>query len=283
MGINGLGAGLDTLFSDNSSEVQIKQTLRTSEIEPNRNQPRKNFNSENISALAESIREHGMLQPILVRPIKMGGYQIVAGERRWRAAKMLGLEEVPVSILELSDTEVMQIAVIENLQREDLNPIEEALAYKDLTDNYGMTQEQISKLTGRSRPAISNSMRMLELPKIVRELVGKGSLSTGHAKVLLGVKDSAELESLAIKASDGGMTVRQLEKAVKEPEQKKSEKKVSSRRDSYFTEMEISLNENLGRRVKIDYKKNKGVLMLEFYNREDLAWLADRLAKDEQE
>ena len=283
MGISGLGAGLDTLFSDNSSEVQIKQTLRTSEIEPNRNQPRKNFNSENISALAESIREHGMLQPILVRPIKMGGYQIVAGERRWRAAKMLGLEEVPVSILELSDTEVMQIAVIENLQREDLNPIEEALAYKDLTDNYGMTQEQISKLTGRSRPAISNSMRMLELPKIVRELVGKGSLSTGHAKVLLGVKDSAELESLAIKASDGGMTVRQLEKAVKEPEQKKSEKKVSSRRDSYFTEMEISLNENLGRRVKIDYKKNKGVLMLEFYNREDLAWLADRLAKDEQE
>ncbi len=283
MGISGLGAGLDTLFSDNSSEVQIKQTLRTSEIEPNRNQPRKNFNSENISALAESIREHGMLQPILVRPIKMGGYQIVAGERRWRAAKMLGLEEVPVSILELSDTEVMQIAVIENLQREDLNPIEEALAYKDLTDNYGMTQEQISKLTGRSRPAISNSMRMLELPEIVRELVGKGSLSTGHAKVLLGVKDSAELESLAIKASDGGMTVRQLEKAVKEPEQKKSEKKVSSRRDSYFTEMEISLNENLGRRVKIDYKKNKGVLMLEFYNREDLAWLADRLAKDEQE
>ena len=283
MGINGLGAGLDTLFSDNSSEVQIKQTLRTSEIEPNRNQPRKNFNSENISALAESIREHGMLQPILVRPIKMGGYQIVAGERRWRAAKMIGLEEVPVSILELSDTEVMQIAVIENLQREDLNPIEEALAYKDLTDNYGMTQEQISKLTGRSRPAISNSMRMLELPEIVRELVEKGSLSTGHAKVLLGVKDSAELESLAIKASDGGMTVRQLEKAVKEPEQKKSEKKVSSRRDSYFTEMEISLNENLGRRVKIDYKKNKGVLMLEFYNREDLAWLADRLAKDEQE
>lgn len=283
MGISGLGAGLDTLFSDNSSEVRIKQTLRTSEIEPNRNQPRKNFNSENISALAESIREHGMLQPILVRPIKMGGYQIVAGERRWRAAKMLGLEEVPVSILELSDTEVMQIAVIENLQREDLNPIEEALAYKDLTDNYGMTQEQISKLTGRSRPAISNSMRMLELPEIVRELVGKGSLSTGHAKVLLGVKDSAELESLAIKASDGGMTVRQLEKAVKEPEQKKSEKKVSNRRDSYFTEMEISLNENLGRRVKIDYKKNKGVLMLEFYNREDLAWLADRLAKDEQE
>ena len=146
-----------------------------------------------------------------------------------------------------------------------------------------MKQEQISKLTARSRPAISNSMRMLELPEIVRELVGKGSLSTGHAKVLLGVKDSAELESLAIKASDGGMTVRQLEKAVKEPEQKKSEKKVSSRRDSYFTEMEISLNENLGRRVKIDYKKNKGVLMLEFYNREDLAWLADRLAKDEQE
>lgn len=283
MGISGLGAGLDTLFSDNSSEVRIKQTLRTSEIEPNRNQPRKNFNSENISALAESIREHGMLQPILVRPIKMGGYQIVAGERRWRAAKMLGLEEVPVSILELSDTEVMQIAVIENLQREDLNPIEEALAYKDLTDNYGMTQEQISKLTGRSRPAISNSMRMLELPEIVRELVGKGSLSTGHAKVLLGVKDSVQLESLAIKASDGGMTVRQLEKAVKEPEQKKSEKKVSNRRDSYFTEMEISLNENLGRRVKIDYKKNKGVLMLEFYNREDLAWLADRLAKDEQE
>ena len=164
MGLGGLGAGLDSLFSDNTNEIQVKKTLRTSEIEPNRDQPRKNFSDEAIAALADSIREHGMLQPILVRPIS-GGYQIVAGERRWRAARMLGLDEVPVNIRELSDLETMQIAIIENLQRENLNPVEEASGYNDLIEKYGMTQEKVAKMVGRSRSAVANAVRLLSLPE----------------------------------------------------------------------------------------------------------------------
>ena len=161
MAKGGLGAGLDTLFSDNANEVQVKKTLRTAELEPNRDQPRKEFSDEAITTLAESIREHGMLQPILVRPIKSGGYQIVAGERRWRAARMAGLDEVPVNIRELSDLETMQIAIIENLQRENLNPIEEAAGYNDLIEKYGMTQEKVAKMVGRSRSAVANAVRIL--------------------------------------------------------------------------------------------------------------------------
>lgn len=150
MAIGGLGAGLDTLFSDNTNEVQVKKTLRTAEIEPNRDQPRKYFSDEAIASLADSIREHGMLQPVLVRPLNSGGYQIVAGERRWRAARMLGMDEIPVNIRELSDTEAMQISLIENLQRENLNPVEEALGYKELIENYGMTQDKVAKTDRKS-------------------------------------------------------------------------------------------------------------------------------------
>ena len=164
MAKGGLGAGLDTLFSDNTNEVQVKKTLRTSEIEPNRDQPRKYFSDEAIQALADSIREHGMLQPILVRPMATGGYQIVAGERRWRAARMLGLDEVPVNIRELTDIEAMQIAIIENLQRENLNPVEEASGYNELIEKYGMTQEKVAKMVGRSRSAVANAIRLLSLP-----------------------------------------------------------------------------------------------------------------------
>ena len=167
MAKGGLGLGLDMLFPDNANEVQVKKTLRTSEIEPNRDQPRKNFSDEAITALADSIREHGILQPILVRPMSTGSYQIVAGERRWRAARMLGLDEVPVNIRELSDVEAMQIAIIENLQRENLNPVEEASGYNELIEKYGMTQEQVAKMVGKSRSAIANSVRMLALPQRV--------------------------------------------------------------------------------------------------------------------
>ena len=180
MAKGGLGAGLDTLFSDNSNEVQVKNKLRVSEIEPNRNQPRKYFSGEAISALAQSIREHGILQPILVRPLPTGSYQIVAGERRWRAAKMLGLNEVPVTIKEMSDIETAQIAIIENLQRENLNPIEEAEGYRDLIENYGMTQEQIAKMVGKSRSAISNAIRILSLPEAVHRMLESGDLSVGQ-------------------------------------------------------------------------------------------------------
>ena len=281
-GLNsGLG-GLGSLLNDNSNEVQIKNKLRTSELEPNRDQPRKNFSDDAITALADSIREHGMLQPILVRPLSSGSYQIVAGERRWRAARMLGLEEVPVTIRELSDVETMQIAIIENLQRENLNPIEEAAGYNDLIENYGMTQDQVAKMVGRSRSAVANAVRLLALPERVLKMLEKGDISAGHGRALLGFEDEELLIATALKASEGGLTVRQVEKAAQkslEPDQSKSEKS-DKKIDNYFVEMEISLNEKLGRKVKVDYGKNKGALILEFYDKEDLSALAEKLAKE---
>lgn len=283
MAKGGLGAGLDTLFSDNTNEIQIKKTLRLAEIEPNREQPRKSFSDEAIAALADSIREHGMIQPILVRPISSGGYQIVAGERRWRAARMLGLDEVPVNIRELSDSEAMQIALIENLQRENLNPIEEALGYRELIENFGMTQDKVAKMVGRSRSSIANAVRMLSLPERVIKMLENGELSSGHGKALLGFENEELLIAIAIKAADGGLTVRQVERAAqKSLEESETDNTRSDKRiDNYFIEMELSLNERLGRKVKVDYGKNKGVLVLEFYDKEDLAAIAAKLAKEE--
>lgn len=284
MAKGGLGAGLDTLFSDNTNEIQVKKAMRVSEIEPNRGQPRKNFSDEAIAALADSIREHGMIQPILVRPISTGGYQIVAGERRWRAARMLGMDEVPVNIRELSDAEAMQIAIIENLQRENLNPIEEAEGYSELIESYGMTQDKVAKMVGRSRSAVANAVRILSLPDEVRKMIENGELSVGHAKALLGFEDQELLVETARKAADGRMTVRQVERAAQKAfeDSEKPEDLNSDRRiDNYFMEMEISLNERLGRKVKVDYGKNKGVLVLEFYDKEDLAAIAEKLAKEE--
>lgn len=283
MAKGGLGAGLDTLFSDNTNEIQVKKTLRVAEIEPNRDQPRKSFSDEAITALADSIREHGMLQPILVRPISSGGYQIVAGERRWRAARMLGLNEVPVNIRELTDIEAMQIALIENLQRENLNPVEEALGYRELIESFGMTQEKVAKTVGRSRSAVANAVRLLSLPERVLKMLENGELSAGHAKALLGFENEELLIATAIKAADGGLTVRQVERAAQKSidDAEKMERSSNRHIDNYFVEMELSLNERLGRKVKVDYGKNKGVLVLEFYDKEDLAAIADKLAKEE--
>ena len=284
MAKGGLGAGLDTLFSDNSNDIQVKKTLRTSEIEPNRDQPRKAFSDEAITALADSIREHGMLQPILVRPISTGGYQIVAGERRWRAARMAGLDEVPVNIRELSDLETMQIAIIENLQRENLNPVEEAAGYNELIEKFGMTQEKVAKMVGRSRSAIANAVRILSLPERVLKMLENGDISSGHARALLGFEDEEMLIATALRAADGGLTVRQVEKAAQKSAEHNEEavsSKSNAKIDNYFKEMELSLNERLGRKVKVDYGKNKGALILEFYDKNDLAALAEKLAKDE--
>lgn len=284
MAKGGLGAGFDSLFSDNSNEVQVKKTLRISEIEPNRDQPRKAFSDEAITALADSIREHGMLQPILVRPISTGGYQIVAGERRWRAARMAGLDEVPVNIRELSDLETMQIAIIENLQRENLNPVEEAAGYAELIDKYGMTQEKVAKMVGRSRSAVANAVRLLSLPERVLKMLENGDISAGHARALLGFEDEEMLVATALKAADGGLTVRQVEKAAQKSAEHKEEAAAAASNkkiDNYFKEMELSLNERLGRKVKVDYGKNKGALILEFYDKNDLAALAEKLAKED--
>lgn len=282
MAIGGLGSGLDSLFSDNTTEVQVKKTLRITEIEPNREQPRKNFSDEAITALAESIRDHGMLQPILVRPMEDGSYRIVAGERRWRAARMLGLDEVPVNIKEMTDTEAAQLALIENLQRENLNPVEEAMGFKELIEKYGMTQDAVAKTIGRSRSSVSNSMRILALPDRILNMVEDGELSLGHAKALLSFENEDLMIATAVKAANGGLTVRQVERASQkslENEDEQSEK--SNRRiDNYFVEVELSLKEALGRKVKVDYGKNKGALTLEFYDKDDLAAIVKRLAEE---
>ncbi len=282
MAKKGLGSGLDTLFMDNTNDIQVKKTLRTSEIEPNRDQPRKVFSDEAIAALADSIREYGVLQPILVRPLGTGMYQIVASERRWRAARMLGLDEVPVNIKELSDLEAMQIAIVENLQRENLNPLEEASGYSELIEKFGMTQEKVAKLVGRSRSAVANAVRLLTLPESVQKMVENGDLSAGHARALLAFDDEELLISTAHKAAGGGLTVRQVEKIAQKSTEETPEKPASDTKiDNYFKEMEISLNETLGRKVKVDYGKNKGALILEFYDKDDLAELASKLAKEE--
>ncbi|MCM1226802.1 MAG: ParB/RepB/Spo0J family partition protein [Clostridium sp.] len=271
----GLGLGLGALFDDNTIDTSSSQMIRLSEIEPNRSQPRKNFDDSSISVLADSIKQHGVLQPLLVRPFG-NGYQIVAGERRWRAARMLGLSEVPVQIKEMSDSEAMQLALIENLQRENLNPIEEAMGYSELIENYGMTQEDISKTVGRSRSAVANSLRLLNLPDEVQKMLEENELSVGHAKALLSFENEQEMIDAAKKACGGKMTVRSLEKLASSSE-KPEKTDYNEKIDSYFKEMEIGLNEALGRRVKVEYGKNKGALILEFYDKEDLSALAERL------
>ena len=277
MAKGGLGAGLDLLFNDNTSDVQVKKTLRLSDIEPNRDQPRKTFSDEAITALAESIREHGVLQPILVRPLSTGGYQIVAGERRWRAARMLGLSEIPVTIRELSDIEAMQIAIIENLQREELNPVEESCGYAELIDKYGMTQEKVAQMVGRSRSTVANSVRMLALPKRVLKMVEEGTLSAGHAKALLGFDDEEMLIAVANRASEGELTVRQIERLVQKAADAKNSRKESKpkKEDTIYKEVEISLQQALGRRIEVHHGRKKGTLVIEFYDMDDLKALAD--------
>ena len=269
----GLGMGLDALFTDNTNEIQSKQTLRLNEIEPNREQPRRDFNDESISALADSIKEHGLLQPIVVRPID-GGYQIVAGERRWRACRMIGLSEVPVVIKDFTDFETAQVALIENLQRENLNPIEEALGYQTLMDKFGMTQEAVSKTIGKSRSTIANSLRLLNLPAEIKEMVRSGSISMSHAKALMSLEDDVMLET-AEKAAAGYITAKGIEKLAA----KKDAPKAEESRDSYYKEMELSLKNELGRKVKVSFSGNRGSLTLEFYDKEDLSELAKKLTE----
>lgn len=211
---SGLGKGLDALFFDNDSEEKQDGTMmvRLSEIEPNKGQPRKTFDENALAELADSIREHGIIQPLLVRKLDNGGYQLVAGERRWRASRMIGLDEVPVVIKDLSDTEVMELGLIENLQREDLNPLEEAAGYKELMATYGLTQDQVAKRVGKSRSAIANSLRLLHLPDQIRPYLISGQLSMGHAKAILGLNSESAMVSAAKEAVAKGLSVREVEK-----------------------------------------------------------------------
>ena len=267
----GLGRGLESLFEDAARDVGGPvSTLPLREIEPDKDQPRKDFDEQALSELADSIARHGLLQPIAVRPRPMGGYSIVAGERRWRASRMAGLATVPALIRELTDSEVMQIALIENLQREDLKPLEEAQGYQALMEEFGFTQDEISKSVGKSRPAVTNALRLLNLPEAVRGMLARGDLSAGHARTLLSFKDEAAMLAAAKRVVAEGLSVRELEKMAKKANAEKPEAVRSTRRIRYYDEAELALRDTLNRVVHVGGTKKKGVLTIEFYGEEDL-------------
>lgn len=278
--IGGLGRGLDALFADNSTE-DISSSgavkLRLMDIEPNREQPRKSFNDESLAELAESIALYGIIQPLLVRPIADGGYQLVAGERRWRAARLAGLTEVPVLIRELSEDEVMVISLIENLQREDLNPIEEAHGLQKLMDTYNLSQEEAAEKVGKSRPAVANTLRLLKLPNEIIVFVQNGKLSAGHARALLAFKDESQMLETAKIIMLKGISVREVERLAKAAEKNKDKKEnKKAHREPFFDEVELALTNTLGRKVKVvTYGlNNSGTLEIAFYDSKDLGTLA---------
>ena len=278
-----LGSNFDTLFDDGlfgGDDSSAPQTLRLSQIEPNKKQPRKDFDEAALNALAENIAELGVIQPLTVRPYG-DGYQIVAGERRWRAAKIAGLKEVPVRIMDLDDEQTMVIALIENLQREDLNPIETALGYKQLMETYDMTQEEVAKRVGKPRPSVANALRLLSLPGDLQEKVRDGELSVGHCKVILGVQDEGLQRTLAEKAMKGGTTVRALESLAKQLTSGKPEKKPSPR-ETFIVEAEISMTDHIGKPVHIDKTKDKYTFSIDCANEDELKELIAFLSKIEK-
>ncbi len=269
----GLGMGMEALFSQNETEEKQTKTLRLTEISPNRAQPRTDFDDEALSKLADSIKQHGVLQPLLVRPLETGGYQIIAGERRWRAARMAGLDEVPVVIKELDDKGAMELALVENLQRENLNPVEEALGYKELMDKYSYTQEQVAQVVNKSRPAVANSLRLLSLDEKTLKMVREGEISVGHAKVLAGVENEELRAELALQVKRDMLTVRNLEQLVRAKSVQKKPK-ASPQKETFLREIELSLAQTTGRKVTVSGKNGKGKLEIEYYSEEDLAKIA---------
>ncbi len=281
----GLGKGLDALFMDNSMEEEAKSAvkLKLTEIEPNREQPRKSFDEEALEELANSIATHGVIQPLLVRPLADGGYQLIAGERRWRASRMAGLTEVPVVIREMSDSEAMELALVENLQREDLNPIEEAQGLALLMETYGLTQEQAAKRVGKSRPAVANAMRLLALPQDVLAMVERGELSAGHARTILPLENDEQITALANEIIKKNLSVRETERAVKAllKGDVKREKRVK-KRDTYYDEVELAVSQSLGRKAKVSLSGgNKGTLEIEFFGKDDLSKLLKLFENDD--
>lgn len=272
-----LNQRFNSIFDDNSFDEDDEgvSTLKLTDIEPNKSQPRKNFDITALNTLADSIRQNGVIQPLLVRSMPDGTYQIVAGERRWRAAKMAGLTEVPVLVKELTDLQAQQIALIENLQRENLNPIEEANGYKELMDKFGMTQEEVARVVGKARSSIANSLRLLNLPPIIAEMVSNNELSTGHCKVLLGVSETKDMVELAHKAAGKDVSVREMERMVKALDKKEKPEK---KKDTFYTEAEISLAKALETNVSIVSGKKKSTIQIEFYSDEDLTDIINRLA-----
>lgn len=277
---SGLGKGLGALMLENNVDDMVStSTLPINEIIPNKEQPRKTFDEGALQELADSITVHGVLQPLLVRPLLSGGYQLIAGERRWRASRMAGLKEVPVIIKELSDSEAMEIAIIENLQREDLNPIEEAEGLQALIDKCDYTQEQVAVSVGKSRPAIANALRLLKLPEEVRQMTKDGEISAGHARALLAFDNQAIMYEVAKQIVSDKLTVRDVERLAKRPTKSADKKQNAKHRDSFYDEVELSLTDVLGRRVKVYNGRSKGTLEIEFYSLDDLKDIANAIAK----
>ncbi len=276
----GLGTGLDALFVDNANDEEVSGTgaseLKMSEVEPDRTQPRKLFDEDSLSELAESISQHGVLQPILVRPLSSGRYQIVAGERRWRASRLAGKDTIPAIVRNLSDLEAMTIALVENLQREDLNPVDEALGYKSLMEVSGMTQEQAAKQVGRSRPSVANSLRLLSLPDDVLDMLKNGEITVGHAKAILSIADDKIRSNVAKQVAENGMTVRDAEKFCQKPA-KQEKLSLPKAKESVASEVELSLQNALGVEVHVKYKDGSGTLSVDFYSKEQLFEFANKL------
>ncbi len=273
MAKKGLGKGLDSLFGgiDTASNGETVVELKISEVEPDKNQPRRDFDEVKLAELASSIKEHGVITPIIVKKLETGFYRIVAGERRWRASKLAELKTIPAIVREMGREELYEISMIENLQRQDLNPVEEAKGYKRLMEEYSMTQEQISKKLGKSRSSVANSLRILNLPNEVISYLESGQLSFGHAKVLLSCEDTKKQIDLAEKIAKDGMSVRDLEQAIKAPEKKEPQKKkVDLNMKLALKAYEDKVTKGLGTKVKIVGGKSKGKIEIEYYGTEDL-------------
>ena len=281
---SGLGKGLDLIFMQNNSESQdVPVTLKITELVPNSNQPRFNFNDESLKELANSIAKYGLIQPIIVRPSVDGTYKIIAGERRWRASKIAGIEEVPVIVKEVDDLEVMELALVENLQREDLGAIEEAKGYKALMRTYGFTQEDIAKNIGKSRSHIANTLRLLDLPDFVLEKLESVEITPGHARTLLSLESKDKIKEVMEMIISKSLSVRESENLVKKINQQKFDIKNSDESDSidmFFSVLENNLKEKLNRKIKIFHNnEEKGFIKIEFSNKDDLSKLCDLFSK----
>ena len=278
----GLGKGLGALlgdFNEESPEKSAYQLLPIHKVEPNPGQPRQDFDQEELQALADSISVHGVIQPLTVRALPSGYYQIIAGERRWRAARLAGLSDIPAVIIEADDRKAMELALIENLQRQDLNPVEEALGYQTLIEEYGLTQDEAAKEVGKSRPAVANALRLLGLCPQVLEQLRKGELTAGHARAVLSLKSEKQQQEAAKKIIALSLSVRQAETLCKNMAKEPAPKKQEVFAVDYVAECEKSLSKQLGRGVKIVNGKRKGRFELEFYGQEDLQTLLDLLMK----
>lgn len=273
----GLGRGLDSLFNENATDAGGVVTVSLHDIEPNKAQPRKDFDEDALSELAESISNHGLIQPIVVKPTSSGRYSIIAGERRWRACRIAGLYKVPVIIKDADEQELMEIALIENLQREDLNAVEEALGYRSLIDTFGLTQEEVANRMGKSRVAVTNAIRLLNLNEEELAALRSGLISAGHARAILTVEDLETRKNMLNAALDGG-SVRELEKMAKTTRTKPIKKIEKS---NYYSEVELALKSELHRKVKITSNgKGAGTITIEFFNKEELSDFARRLAEE---